>query len=170
MMFYWCGFLKNAWYKIFIFIFSKALRCKSLMVSSKWMCLFKKCMQCTKASPSVQFERLFSWICYEMLVDKYANMNIENICSILLYELTHLICWLKAYSSEITAHGRVCLCVSALSQALRARSAERGSLRKHPRTSRLHKHTCITKIRCRRAYCTISKHALIAFIKIPMSY
>lgn len=49
----------------------------------------QKCMQLHKAppatpcTPSVQLERLFSWIRYEMPVDKYANMNIENIYSVL---------------------------------------------------------------------------------------
>lgn len=49
-----------------------------------------------------------------MLVDKYENMNIESIYSILLYELTHLICWLKAYSSKLlcmTVCLRQCACV-----------------------------------------------------------
>lgn len=105
-------------------------------------CLFKNVCKLHKASlPGTQFERLFSWICYEMWVDKYENMNIESIHSILLYELTHLICWLKAYSSKLlcaTACVRLCVCVS---RALKMHSAERSSLREHSCTSRLRKHT-----------------------------
>lgn len=142
----WC--VKNAWYKIFIFIF-KGLGCKSPMMSSKWMASFQKWMQCTKPSPSMQFERLFSWISYEMWVDKYENINIESIYSVLLYELTHLICWLKAYSSKLLCVTAWCACACVYSmycvcQTLEMHSAERSSLRKHSCTSRLHKHSCIT--------------------------
>ena len=95
---------------IYLCFSSKDWGCKSPMMSSKWMVSFQKCMHGTKPPPSVQLERLFSWICYEMLVDKYKNMNTE---SILLYELTHLICWLKAHSSKLLCvTACVCLCVS----------------------------------------------------------
>ena len=101
---------------IYLVFFFKGPGCKSLMMmmSSKWMASFQKCMRSTKPSPSMQCERLFSWICYEMWVDKYENINIERIYSILLYELTHLICWLKAYSSKllcVTVCGSACVCV-----------------------------------------------------------
>lgn len=171
--------IQNIYLVFFFVFFFKGLGCKSLMMmmmSSKWMVSFQKCMRCTKPSPSMQCERLFSWICYEMWVDKYENINIERIYSILLYELTHLICWLKAYSSKllcvtVCVSACVCVCVYILCvRALKTHSAERSSLRKHSRTSRLHKHSCITQIRCCCAYCTTSKHALIAFIKTPMSY
>lgn len=137
----------------YLSLFFKGLGCKSLMMSSKWRVSFQKCMHCTKPSPSMQFERLFSWICYEMLVDKYENMNIESIYSILLYELTHLICWLKAYSSKllpvsmrlssvsVLVFVRVCIC--CLSKPLKMHSAQRSSLRKHSCSSRLHKHPCM---------------------------
>lgn len=127
--------------------------------------LFKNACGRTKPSPGMQLERLFSWISYEMWVDKYENINIERIYSILLYELTHLICWLKAYSAKL-------LCVTCLGARACARapveplmhSAERasGSLRKHSGTSRLHKHSCITQIRCSRACRTTPTRAPIA--------
>lgn len=138
---------------IYLYFFSKAWDANLWWWASKWMVSFQKCMHCTKPSPSMQCERLFSWICYEMWVDKYENMNIESIYSILLYELTHLICWLKAYSSKLLCVTAcvclrqcacVCVCVHCMSEALKMHSAERSSLRKHSRTSRLHKHTCIT--------------------------
>ncbi len=132
--------------------FSKAWDANLPMMSSKWMASFQKCMHCTKPSPSMLFERLFSWICYEMWVDKYENMNIESIYSILLYELTRLICWLKAYSSKLlcvpaSVQVCVCVCVCVCAECLGHLKCilQRGSsLRKHPPTSRLHKHTCIT--------------------------
>lgn len=126
--------------------------------------LFKNACGRTKPSPGMQFERLFSWISYEMWVDKYENINIESIYSILLYELTHLICWLKAYSAKllcVTCLGaRVCSCACEASNAF---CRERGSLRKHSGTSRLHKHSCITQIRCSRACRTTPTRAPIAF-------
>lgn len=86
----------------------------------------------------------------------------------------------KSQQFQITVRdcGCVCVCVWArrvlrvsmhvrMSSALKMHSAGRSSLRKHSRTSRLHKHACITQIRCCCAYCIASKHALIAFIKTP---
>lgn len=106
-------------------------------------CLFKNVCTAQSPLPARALRGFFSWICYEMLVDKYENMNIENIYSILLYELTHLICWLKAYSSKLhCAHWMYVL----------GTLLQRSSLRKHSATSRLHKHACIAKIRCSCAF------------------
>lgn len=105
--------LKNAWYKIFIFIFQRARDANLRRWALNGWRLFKNACGRTKPSPGMQFERLFSWISYEMWVDKYENINIERIYSILLYELTHLICWLKAYSAKL-------LCVTRLGARARA--------------------------------------------------
>lgn len=60
-------------------------------------------------------------------------MNIERIHSILLYELTHLICRLKAYGSKLVCVA-VCQCFCAyvcvyvlysMSQALKMHSADK---------------------------------------------
>lgn len=155
----------------YLSLFFKGLWCKSPMMSSKWTASFQKCMHRTKPSPSMPLERLFSWISHEMWVDKYENINTESSYSVSLYELTHLRCWLKAYSSKlqcVTAVVHVGLCESRALNIFLLR--ERSTFRKHFGTSKPHKHSCISQIRCCHAYCLAPKHALIGFVKSSMFY